>query len=74
MKDSYEKLRPLMYDLQILMNHGCSNGNCKMRRKIGGMHTNGPCRCLLHLSELTLAITAEAEQCHLRRDGAPLLG
>lgn len=41
MTDPYATLRALLRDLDALRDHGCSDGNCKMRRKIGGMHTNG---------------------------------
>lgn len=38
------ELTPMIDELILLM-YGCSDGNCVLRDRDGGQHTNGGCRC-----------------------------
>lgn len=45
---------------------GCSDGNCRIRGRRGGMHTNGGCKCLRYAEEAEkvkklIAIARQAE-------------
>ena len=42
------------------LTHGCSDGNCVIKRKTG-MHTNGGCRCLRRLADDMLDCAAALE-------------
>jgi hypothetical protein len=50
-------------ELFSLMQHGCTDGHCKMRPRKGSMHTNGGCRCVGTLADLALDVASEADKC-----------
>jgi hypothetical protein len=60
--DPYHDLRLKARMLSDLFKYGCTDGGCKMRPRTGGMHTNGGCRCMESLAELSLEVAAEADR------------
>lgn len=62
MSDPYDTLRTKTRELYNLMRYGCTDGYCTMRPRAGGMHTNGGCRCIDRLAELSLDVAGEADK------------
>ena len=44
-----------------IIQHGCSNGYCRMVKRTGGMHTNGGCNCMRRLSEFSLELAQASD-------------
>lgn len=60
---SSDELKEATRDLYNLLQFGCSDGYCKMReRPPKGMHTNGGCRCVDSLADLSFRVALEAEK------------
>jgi hypothetical protein len=52
--------------------HGCSDGHCCLRSRVGGMHTNGGCWCFEVLADLGLELAAHADTLKNRRGLKPI--
>jgi len=51
-----------MDTLQQLLTHGCSDGYCYIKGPAKGMHTNGGCRCLREIKELSFELALVIEE------------
>jgi hypothetical protein len=75
MLDQHNVLRAKTRELFAHLLHGCTDRYCRLRPRTGGMHTNGGCKCIARLAELSLEVAAEADRVknYVPTDGTILL-
>lgn len=73
MTDGFDQLRPAAMELARLLEWGCSDGSCRLVKRHRGQVTNGGCKCLRHLAELSLIVAAGAEAVRYKATGEALL-
>lgn len=72
MSADHDRMILLGREIATIIDHGCSDGHCKIKKKTG-MHTNGGCRCYDSLAILGIEMATAAERLNLRR-GFPCTG
>ncbi len=70
--DHYEYLRTLLDIQAVHLSHGCTDHYCRLVKRPPGMHTNGGCKCIGSLADMSKMIAEAADKVRCLTGSAPV--